>query len=256
MSSETEPTLPLVLVGPSAVGKGTLTQMLFTKYPTVFGKKVSTTTRVPRQGEVHGKDYFFVTMEEFVRDEKEGLFVETAEIHGKKYGTSFEAIRQASSGDRIPLLELDVQGVCTVKRLGADVVEKVLGDDSIAEDDCTHLQPPVMDTLSIWINPPSPQSLLDRLQGRGTETTEQIEKRMTTAKFELAFFKKYYKLFNKVIVNDNIDLSFAELEQFLFNHYPRHFVSADKMTVHETTISVESTNSATSAAINKEKAAI
>jgi guanylate kinase len=217
-------TKPLIIVGPSAVGKGTLTDMLFVRHPAVFGKKISTTTRAPRAGEIDGKHYHFVTMEQFMADEAKNLFIETADVHGKKYGTSYAAITAASESNRVPLLELDVQGVCTLKQIAMDTVNSVLSNCELTEASFDGSPVvPVLNATCIWINPPSQETLLDRLRGRGTETEEQIMARLITAKFELAFFQKYQKIFDKVIINDDLDRSYQELEEYLINTYPEQF---------------------------------
>lgn len=220
---------PFVMTGASAVGKGTLTAMLFAKYPAVFGKKISTTTRQPRVGEENGVHYHFITMEEFLAQEAAGQFVETASIHGNKYGTSVSAVIASGAGNKIPLLELDVQGVASVKLLNWANVQDVVAAVNAGQTKETFtaeqlaLPAPLLDTNLVWIAPPTPESLIERLTGRGTETPEQIQKRLETAKFELTFADQYGCVFDKVIVNDVLEEAFAQLEQYLFELYPQVF---------------------------------
>lgn len=99
---------PLIIVGPSGVGKGTLIDHLYKKYPGKFGFSVSYTTRAPREGEVHGKNYYYVSKDEFKKMIKEDQFVEWFEVHGNFYGTSKGTIREIQSKNRVPLLDIDI----------------------------------------------------------------------------------------------------------------------------------------------------
>ena len=101
---------PLVIVGPSGAGKGTLISHFTKAHPDFYRFSVSYTTRQPRQGEVHGKDYFFVTRDEFTKLVDEGAFIEHMEVHGNMYGTVKQQIRDTMASKHIPLLDIDVKG--------------------------------------------------------------------------------------------------------------------------------------------------
>jgi guanylate kinase len=106
---------PLVLVGPSGVGKGTLIKIIQQAYPDQFGFCVSTTTRDPRPGEVNGKDYHFVEKETMQKQIEEGKFVEYANVHTNIYGTSIAALDAVKSDSKVAILDIDVQGARNIK---------------------------------------------------------------------------------------------------------------------------------------------
>lgn len=180
---------PIVIIGPSGAGKGTLTSFLLLNYPLLFKKKISTTTRTPRDREVDGVHYHFLTEEAFATAEENGEFVETSVINGNRYGTTYKAILEASDTTGVPLLELDVNVVL-------DAVPK-------------------LNAICIWIGVPDETVLRERLIERGTETMEQIEVRMETTKKEIAFFEENKDVFDFVLVNDNLANACWELKEFL-----------------------------------------
>jgi len=151
---------------------------------------VADTTRAPRPGETNGKEYWFTTREEMIRDRDAGKFVETAEFSGNMYGTSIAAVRAVAEQGKICILEIDVQGAVSVSK--AD-----------------------LNARFIFVKPPTWEDLETRLRGRGTESPESIAKRLETAKTELDFLEKS-TLFEKVIVNDVLDRAYAELKDFIF----------------------------------------
>eukprot|EP01137_Pigoraptor_chileana_P037136 Opistho-2@33758 len=106
---------PLVLAGPSGAGKSTLLKRLLAEYPDVFGFSVSHTTRKPRAGEVNGRDYHFTSREEMIQGISEGQFIENAEFSGNMYGTSKRAVHDVLGKGRICILDIDMQGVRSVK---------------------------------------------------------------------------------------------------------------------------------------------
>ncbi|ETV88381.1 guanylate kinase, variant [Aphanomyces astaci] len=107
---------PLVVTGPSGVGKGTLITRLLGKYPTQFGFSVSHTTRDPRKGEVDGVAYNFVTADEFESHVQSNAFLEFAYVHGNGYGTSVRAVEEVQTQEKICILDIDIQGVQQVKK--------------------------------------------------------------------------------------------------------------------------------------------
>jgi len=129
--------------GPSGAGKSTLIGMLRKEFPEDYGFSVSHTTRGPRAGERDGVDYYFVEKAAMEREIAEGKFLETAHVHGNIYGTSFEAVNKVSAKDKICILDIDIQGVKSCKRLSFDTDKYV------------------------FIAPPSLADLETRLRGRG-----------------------------------------------------------------------------------------
>jgi guanylate kinase len=150
-----------VLAGPTAVGKGTVAADLRVHHPEVW-ISVSVTTRRPRPGEVHGRHYWFVSDEEFDKLVADDALLEWAVVHRfARYGTPREAVQRALAEGRLALLEIDLQGARQVRR-------------SMPE------------ALFVFLKPPSWEELVRRLVGRGTESEEERERRLKTAKEELA----------------------------------------------------------------------
>ncbi|WP_018143097.1 guanylate kinase [Alloscardovia criceti] len=176
----------VVLAGPTAVGKGTVESKLFEDHPEIW-LSVSATTRQPRPGEVDGKNYFFLTTEEFLAKKERGEFLETAIVHGMDYyGTPVAPVLEHLQAGDPSMLEIDVQGVHKVKARAAE-----LG----------------LNPIFVFLAPPSFDELESRLQGRGTETPEQQQRRLQTARHELDLQNE----FDVVIVNDEVDRAAAEL---------------------------------------------
>ncbi|KIP05502.1 hypothetical protein PHLGIDRAFT_119800 [Phlebiopsis gigantea 11061_1 CR5-6] len=172
---------PLVMSGPSGVGKSTLLTRLFAEFPDKFGFSVSHTTRLPRPGEVHGKHYYFVSREEFLRLIDEGAFIEHAQFSGNFYGTSFMTVREVSGAGRRCILDIEAQGVRQIKK--------------------TNLDP-----VYLFVSPPSLTSLRTRLQGRGTETEASVAKRLATALKEIDYAKE--GAHDLVVVNDDLQRAY------------------------------------------------
>ncbi|KZT70738.1 guanylate kinase [Daedalea quercina L-15889] len=172
---------PLVISGPSGVGKSTLLTRLFTEYPDKFGFSVSHTTRAPRPGEEDGKQYYFVTRDKFKQLLNESAFIEHAEFSGNYYGTSFMTVRQVSSTGRRCILDIEAQGVRQIKQ--------------------TDLNP-----VYLFISPPSLAALRDRLRGRGTESEASAAKRLATALKEIEYAKE--GVHDYVIVNDDLERAY------------------------------------------------
>ncbi len=164
--------LLVVYTGCSGVGKGTIMKEILAKEDD-FRLSVSATTRDPRPGEIHGKDYFFVTKEEFEKMIDNDKFLEYATYADNYYGTPKDAVEEMLSKGYNVFLEIEVQG-------GLQVLEKC--------PDC----------LSIFIIPPSMEELERRLRGRGTEEESVIVKRMEAAKTEMTFKNRY----DYIVMND------------------------------------------------------
>ncbi|KAJ3297887.1 hypothetical protein HDU79_001644 [Rhizoclosmatium sp. JEL0117] len=188
---------PLVISGPSGVGKSTLLKRLFAKYPNSFAFSVSHTTRGPRPGEEDGKAYFFVTREKFdeLLAQEVPFFIEHAEFGGNHYGTSFQTVKNAQDQGKICVLDVEMKGVQAIKKTN-------------------------LNAKFIFIRPPSIQDLEKRLRGRGTETEESLAKRLGAAQSELDYAET--GAHDKVVVNgDSEEKAFEELEAFVLATWPQ-----------------------------------
>jgi guanylate kinase len=172
---------PVVITGPSGVGKGTLIRSLRERMPELQ-LSVSATTRRPRPGETQGVDYHFLAPEEFEQRVRDGDFVEHADYAGARYGTlRSELERRTASGGPV-LLEIELQGARQVRDAMPSAVQ-------------------------VFIAPPSLQALRARLVGRGTDEPAQIEARLRTAEQEVAAQDE----FTHVVVNDRLENAVDEL---------------------------------------------
>ncbi|RLN98631.1 hypothetical protein BBJ28_00024786 [Nothophytophthora sp. Chile5] len=185
---------PLVIAGPSGVGKGTLINLLLEKFPNIFGFSVSHTTRGPREGEVDGVAYHFTSREKVLEEIKAGLFLEHADVHGNVYGTSKRAVQNVQEKGKICILDIDIQGVQQVKKSG-------------------------IRAKYLFISPPSMEELEQRLRGRATETEDKIQLRVKNAAGEVAFGEQP-GMFDANLVNRVVDDSFREMLITLKQWYP------------------------------------
>jgi guanylate kinase len=174
-----------VITGPSGVGKGTLIRRLLERFPDL-ALSVSATTRAPREGEVDGRDYHFLTEEQFQERIAAKDFLEFATYSGNHYGTLNSELDRCLEKGRSVVLEIEVNGAGQVRAARPDSVQ-------------------------IFIAPPDPAVLRDRLSGRGTDSAEAIDRRLKTAEQELA----QQDDFNHLIVNDDLDKATAELESIV-----------------------------------------
>ncbi|KAJ2071776.1 guanylate kinase [Coemansia sp. S100] len=181
---------PIVVFGPSGTGKSTLLKRLFAEYPTEFGFSVSNTTRKPRAGETNGVDYHFLTREDFIAAIELKKFIEHAEFSGNMYGTTVQAVKDVADSGRMCILDIDVQGVKSVKNtdLGARFV---------------------------FVAPPSEEELERRLRSRGTDDESSILKRLDAAKSELDYGNQEGSCDIK-IVNDDLENAYKKLVDFIF----------------------------------------
>ncbi|MGP5288710.1 guanylate kinase [Brachybacterium tyrofermentans] len=178
----TAPAPVTVLAGPTAVGKGTVSAAIRAQYPEIW-LSVSATTRAARPGEVDGVHYRFVEEEEFSRLIDTGQMLEWAVVHGRnKYGTPRGPVEEKVAEGRPVLLEIDLAGARQVR-------------ESLPDARFVFLAPPDWDTL------------VDRLVGRGTEDAQERERRLESAKVELAAESE----FDVTIINDTVDRAAAEL---------------------------------------------
>jgi guanylate kinase len=170
-----------VITGPSGVGKGTLIRELLSRVPDLE-LSVSATTRAPREGEVEGRDYHFLTPEQFEQRVDEKDFLEFATYSGNRYGTLRSEVERCLEHGRSVVLEIEVQGAQQVRAA----------------------QP---DSVQIFIAPPDPAVLRERLIGRGTDSTAAIDERLKVAEQELAAQDD----FDHQIVNSDVSRAAGEL---------------------------------------------
>jgi guanylate kinase len=174
-----------IVAAPSGAGKTSLVNALVTKHNTIK-LSVSHTTRAAREGEVDGKDYFFVSQDEFAEMQGAGTFLESATVFDNSYGTSSEAVlAQLQQGFDV-ILEIDWQGAQQVRK---------------NYPDCT----------GIFIIPPSKHALEQRLRGRGQDNDEIIARRMRDAESEIS----HYVEFDYLIVNDDFEVALSEIEAII-----------------------------------------
>ena len=179
----------VVLAGPTAVGKGTVSAYVREHFPEVW-LSVSATTRRPRPGEVDGLHYHFVSEAEFARMDNAGELLESAVVHGRNhYGTPRGPVEAALADHRMALLEIDLQGARQVRT-------------SMPE------------ALFVFLAPPSWDELVRRLVGRGTEDEEERQRRLESAKVEMAAEEE----FDVTIVNDDIRRAAEELVSLMRTH--------------------------------------
>jgi guanylate kinase len=170
-----------IISAPSGAGKTSLVQALLNINPQI-DMSVSYTTREPRIGERDGKDYHFVSRENFLAMAKRGEFLESAEVYGNLYGTSQTWISHENSRGRDILLEIDWQGAAQIRRTFPECV-------------------------SVFILPPSKQALEERLRKRGKDNDSVIAKRMAAVRDDVAHIAE----FDYVIINDNLNEALHEL---------------------------------------------
>jgi len=175
-----------VVSSPSGGGKGTIIRHVLELVENL-SYSVSYTTRAPRLNEVNGREYFFVSRETFEKMIAAGEFLEWACVHGNFYGTAKRQIVEQTALGKDILLEVDVQGAASVRQL-------------------------LMDSVSIFIMPPSYRVLRERLLARGTDTAEELELRLRNAPDELS----HYSTFDYVIINDKVDRAAGQLASIIY----------------------------------------
>jgi guanylate kinase len=171
-----------VITGPSGVGKGTLIRELLRRLPDLE-LSISATTRAPREGEVDGRDYHFLSPEEFEERMRREDFLEYATYSGNSYGTLRTEVERRLSAGHSVLLEIEVQGARQVRAA-------------------------MRESIQVFIAPPDPAVLRQRLDGRGTDSSEAIDARLKVAEGEMEAQHE----FAHVVVNDDLDRAAGELE--------------------------------------------
>jgi guanylate kinase len=172
---------PVVLSAPSGAGKTTIARALVEREED-FAFSVSATTRPPREGEVHGVDYWFISKDEFLRMVEDGELAEWAKVHGDFYGTPMKSLISAGQCGRHVVLDIDVQGAMQIREA-------------------------VPEALLLFILPPSVELLLRRLAGRGTEKEETLRRRLNTALRELGAAQA----FDYFVINEDLDEAVREV---------------------------------------------
>ncbi len=186
-----------IISAPSGAGKTTIVSQLISKVEQFNVQRVVTyTSRKPRKGEISGKDYFFVTKNEFEEKINEGFFIEWSGIYGHYYGSPVHILDELISG-RSFFLILDIAGVCSVS-------EKY------------------KNPISIWISPPSLEVLEHRLRLRGTDSDQEIKKRLSLAEREMDLELKK-PIFDYYITNYQLNLAVNDLQELVLAHLDSDF---------------------------------
>lgn len=176
----------VVVSSPSGGGKGTLIRRVLKTVPNL-GYSVSFTTRRARAGEINGRDYFFVSEEKFKEMGEAGAFLEYARVHGNLYGTSHAQVERELAEGRDIILEIDVQGAESVRRI-------------------------VRDAVSVFILPPSFDTLRERLERRGSERPNDLALRLKNSRGEV----ERYREFQYVIINDDAEAASSQLASVIY----------------------------------------
>ena len=181
----------IVISAPSGCGKSTLIDMLLQEYSDIV-YSISCTTRPPRGEEEDGLDYHFLTKDRFEELIRENAFIEYASVHGNYYGTLNGPIEEVLSEGNSMILDIDVQGAAKVR----EYVRALPDDDPLK-----------VGYVDIFVNPPSIEELRSRLEGRGTDSREVIERRLANAEGEMARAGEY--MFR--VVNDDLGMCYKRL---------------------------------------------
>ncbi len=179
----------IIITAPSGAGKTSITRFILNKYPNI-SFSISAATRSMRINEKNGVDYYFISVQEFQQKIKENAFAEWEMVYeGKYYGTLKTELERIWQQGKTPILDIDVKGAIHIQQ-----------------------QYPHQ-TLSLFIQPPSIDVLRERLESRGTETTESINTRLNKAAYEISFNHS----FNTIIINDDLDKACKEAEMAIKN---------------------------------------
>jgi len=181
----------IIIAAPSGSGKTSVTRHILNAFPDRVAFSISATTRNPRNNEKDGKDYYFISVEEFENRIQNNEFVEWEMVyHGKYYGTLKSELNRIWQQHKAPLLDIDVKGGINIQQQYRE------------------------NSLSLFIEPPSIEELERRLKARGTETPESLEARLAKASFELSF----KTMFDRIIINDTLERACNEAEDIVRNY--------------------------------------
>lgn len=172
----------LLLSGPSGSGKSTLLARLFAEFSNIYFS-ISSTTRLPRAGERNGVNYHFISVDEFEKDIKDGLFLEWARVHGNYYGSSLKPVLEALNDGKIVVFDIDVQGYFLAQKKYAKQI------------------------TSVFLTTKNASELENRLKNRASETPESIKERLKNASKEMEHIDKY----DYIIINDDVNKAYNEL---------------------------------------------
>lgn len=183
----------IIVSAPSGAGKSTIVKHLLNTFPD-FAFSVSATSRPIRKGEVDGREYFFMTSDEFRKKIEAGELLEWQEVYpGSFYGTLKSEVDRMLTNRKVPVFDVDVVGGLNIK--------KMYGEKALA----------------LFVQPPTLEELEKRLRNRGTDSEESLKKRIAKAAWELEFAPK----FDAIVINDKLEIAFAAAEktvtQFLKN---------------------------------------
>ncbi|MEC5147522.1 guanylate kinase [Chitinophaga sp. 212800010-3] len=177
----------IIVTAPSGAGKTTIVRKLLASMP-VLAFSVSASTRTPRANEVHGKDYYFLTTDEFHHRIEENAFAEYEMVYaGKYYGTLKSELERIWNNQQIPMVDIDVKGALSIKEKYHE------------------------NALTIFIQPPSIEALRERLSERGTETQASLEERLAKARYELSFAHE----FDQIVINDELEKAYEEVKKLV-----------------------------------------
>ena len=179
----------IIFAAPSGAGKSSLIKKIIEISEEKLELSVSATTRAPRKGEIHGKDYFFISDNEFNELKDKDAFIECANVHGNQYGTLKSFVHEKMEEGISVILYIDVQGFAQIRET-------------------------IEDMVSIFIIPPSLDELKNRLILRGLDTNEAIEKRLLNAVEEL----KHAESFDYIVLNDNFDNAIDQLSSIIIDN--------------------------------------
>lgn len=190
----------IVVSGFSGSGKGTLMKELLKRYPDIYALSISATTRAPREGEEDGREYFFISKDEFEKMIAKDELIEYARYVENYYGTPRRYVEEKMKQGKDVILEIEIQGALKVKKAFPD-------------------------TLLLFVTPPSAEELQSRLIGRGTETMEVIRSRMDRACEEA----QGMELYDYLIVNDDLDACVEEMHSIIRGEHHRTSRNTDFM---------------------------
>lgn len=174
----------IIITAPSGAGKTTIVRKLLSELPQL-AFSISASTRTPRENEVNGKDYYFLTTDEFHHKIEENAFAEYEMVYaGKYYGTLKGELERIWSMEQVPMVDIDVKGALSIKEKYQE------------------------QALAIFIEPPSLEALRARLSERGTETSDSMEERLAKARYELSFAHE----FDAIVLNEDLEKAYEQVK--------------------------------------------